>query len=354
MHRDKALKPGTTLETGKFSVRLNELLTNDSQGFLYRGTATTHAKGKEKPRASEVVVREHFMSYCSERGDDGITVVTPEDIAPTVNGCLEHFRQASMMRGKIAEGHPAIINVLDSFDANNTYYYMVEFLDGPTLEEYVNANGPLTLDKTREILCPIFSAVSHFHADHTLHTDIHPRHIRFTSHAGQSKPVLFSLYTSIHFDESGHKLWSVQNTNCRSGYAPPEQYTDIDHFLPQIDIYALAATMVFVMTGKHLPDSRTINEEIVRTNLPLALPEVYASALIHALSPDYGERTVSITGFFDELQLSYDVDQRAHRPTDEHEIASADEPGYGRQIKTMTAITVLAIIATIIVLIGLF
>ena len=112
--------------------------------------------------------------------------------------------------------------------------------------------------------------------------------------------------------------------------------------------------MVFVMTGKHLPDSRTINEEIVRTNLPPALPEVYASALIHALSPDYGERTVSITGFFDELQLSYDVDQRAHRPTDEHERAPADEPGHGRQIKTMTAITVLAIIATIIVLIGLF
>ena len=354
MHSEKALRTGTILDSGKYIIRINELLTNDSQGFLYRGSATARPNGKTQPKTFEVVVREHFMSYCSERCADGKTVETPEDTAPTVKGCLEHFKMASCLRRKIADGHPSIINVLDSFDANNTCYYVVEHLEGETFEEYINRRGPLTLDETREMLGPIFKAAAHFHKDHTLHTDIHPRHIRFTKHAGKDRPVLFSLYSSIHFDESGHKLWSVQNTNCRTGYAPPEQYVDIDHFLPQIDIYALAATMVFALTGKHLPDSRTIDEETVRQILPPTLPEVYASAIIHALSPDFGDRTVSISGFFEELQLSYDVEQRAQRTTDGPEHQDNDEGRTGNRMKVMTLVAILAVIVTIVAIISIF
>lgn len=351
MDKTKALPIGTLLDGGKYPLRITTLLSADSQGFLYRARATVETDDADK--VMETVVREHFMSYCSDRDRDGKTVVTPDEIRPTVEGCLNDFTMVSDLRRNVADGHPGIINVIDCFAQNNTYYYVVERLDGPTLEEYVEANGPLSLEETRRVMGPIFRAASHMHRLHAIHTDIHPRHIRFTSHGDVSKPVLFSLYSSIHFDDAGHRLCNVHNVNCRKGYAPPEQYVEIDHFLPQIDIYALGATMVYALTGKHLPDSRKLNDTLIREALPDGLPEVYASALAHALTPDIAERTLSITGFFDELKLTYGVEQRAPRPTRQKEARSNNE-GSGRRMKVMAGVTAAAIIALIIAIIALF
>lgn len=351
MYKKKALTPGSIVRGGRYEITINSLLAADSQGFLYRATGRQVTQ-QGKVRMVEVVMREHFMAFCSERGEDG-SVITPDDIAPTVDGCLANFREASDLRADIASKHPSIINVLDQFTANNTYYYIVEYLSGPTLEEYVTENGPLTIEQAQVMLGPIFRGAAQFHLHHALHTDIHPGHIRFTTHAGVSKPVLFSLYNTIHFNDDGQRLWSMQNTNCREGYAPPEQYVEIEHFIPSTDLFALASTLVFAITGRHLPDSRTIDEDIIRNTLPPTLPETYAAAIIHALNPDYAERTLSISGFFDELQFTYDVDQRAPRPTEETETDETTEgvlKPEGRRMKLMALLSLLVAIGTIIVL----
>ena len=89
--------------------------------------------------------------------------------------------------------------------------------------------------------------------------------------------------------------------NCEEGYAPPEQYGHIDHFYPQTDVYAVAATLVYALSGKSLPDSRTITEQAIRDTLPPALPESLMQALISALDPDLNRRTASISKFRDDL-----------------------------------------------------
>ncbi|MCM1162699.1 MAG: hypothetical protein NC339_00355 [Muribaculaceae bacterium] len=352
MHKEKALPIGSILKGGKYEVTITELLTADSQGFLYIGEIKDNKSCKGSGNNTKVVVREHFMTFCSERAADGCTVETPEDIAPTVEGCLENFKLASELRREVAFNYPTIIDVLDCFAYNNTYYYLVEYLNGATFEEYINQNGPITLDEARVLLRPIFRAAAHFHVKRALHSDIHPRHIRFTTHHGVTEPVLFSLYTSIHFNEDGRRLWSIQNTNCREGYAPPEQYFEIENFLPQIDVYALAATLVFALSGKHLPDSRTISEEIIRETLPKTLAETYVSALIHALSPDYTTRTVSVTGFFDKMKLTYDIRQQQLRHHSAEPTPDLPAPrNDGLRMKLMAVGAILAAVAAILALI---
>lgn len=317
----KSLKPGKVLDEGKYTITIMNLLGADSQGFSYRATATTK---ESRPRTRDIVVREFFMTFCSDRGDDGKTVVTGEDILPTVMKCKEQFREASKERMRISGHNPALINVLDTFEANDTCYYVVEWLEGQTLEEYVNEHGPLTLDETRHILGPIYRAAAHMHTSHALHTDIYPGHVRFTRHSGENKPVLFSLYSTIHFDDEGNPKWYLQNTKCRPGYAPPEQYREISHFLPQADVYSLAATTVFCLTGNHLPDSRELSDDKLRDYMPPTLPETYTSALLHALSHDFTERTESVTGVFDDMKLTYSVNQRAQRSEMRHEEEEED------------------------------
>ncbi|MCM1521215.1 MAG: protein kinase [Muribaculaceae bacterium] len=346
MHKKKALPSGTRIIGGKSPILITELLSSDSQGFLYKGHIQPDEKGESNGK--DVVVREHFMVYCSDRGPDGMTVVTPEDIEPTVESCLENFKEASELRREISTTHAAIIDVIDVFGANNTYYYVVEYLNGPTLEEYIEKNGPLTLDEVRRVLGPIIRGLVHFHMHSALHTDVHPRHIRFTSDSGLSKTVLFSLYTSIHFDEEGRRLWSVQNINCREGYAPPEQYSEIENFLPQVDIYALAATIVYALTGKHLPDSRTLDENILRDFLPPAMPEVYVSALTHALSPDYTTRTVSVRSLFDEMNPTFDIRQREAQDIFRSKGPELNKKNDGKRVGIKVITVILAIIAAII------
>lgn len=296
----KALLKGTVIKGAKQTYQVESVLQADGQGYTYLTTTPVIRNGK--PAEIKTVVREHMMMRCSSRGDDGITVITPEDIAPTVESCLESFIFASLEREKISRACPWVINVIENFEANGTYYYAVEYIDGESLEEYVeHMGGRLTWEQTHAILSPIFEAVRTIHRFHALHTSIHPGHVRLATRGDSKVPVLFSLYSSLHFSDTGLQRWTFPLMRCAEGYAPPEQYFEIDHFAPQIDIYALASMMVYVLSGKRLPDSRKVTEEEIRRILPPELPDQIVLALLNALDPDMSKRTATVTKFREDL-----------------------------------------------------
>ncbi len=300
MVSEKSLAPGTVIKGVKHSYRVVGVLRSDGQGFTYKTVVSVCRSGSvvEVP----VVVREQMMVRCSSRGADGMTVITPDDIAPTVNSCLEAFIRACRERINLSRGCPWIINVIETFHANNTYYYVVEYLDGDTLEEYVrDMGGRLTFEQTRKVLSPIFDAVIALHNHRAVHADIHPRHVRFVKREREKIPVLFSLYATMHFSDRGVMRWALPPMTCEEGFAPPEQYNAIDHFCPQIDIYALASMVVFCLSGNILPDSRKLTEEMVRETLPPTIPETIVSALLNALHPDQSVRTLTVPKFREEL-----------------------------------------------------
>lgn len=313
MMPEKSLTPGTVIRGEKYTYKVVSLLRSDGLGYTYK-TAVKVGTGSHV-REVFMVVREHMMARCSCRGADGMTVETPDDIAPTVSGCVEAFARASRERAKVTAGSPWLIRVIETFAANNTYYYVVEYLDGQTLREYVESHGGhLSVEEARKILSPIFDAVRTLHHRHVMHTDIHPGHIKLIRSGKELTPVLFSLYSTLHFSDDGLREWILPAMNCEEGYAPPEQYGAIDHFYPQTDVYAMAATLVYALSGRSLPDSRTITEETIRDTLPPALPETLAQAIINALDPDVKQRTSSISNFREELREffrnMYDVTTR--------------------------------------------
>lgn len=313
MKKDLSLTPHTIVRSGKNEYCILSCIRRDGMGYTY----IAEPVNKHKGLPNKVVIREHFMPHCSERGTDGITVVTPEEIAPTVENCRSIFEKCSRVRFEISSISPSVISVIDIFNANNTFYYVVEFLDGITFEEYVKQKGPLSWEETRELLSPIFDAVKIMHSRRSIHTEIQPRHIRFVHHKGEYIPVLFSLYASLHFNEEERQMWALPIMTCETGFAPPEQYGNIENFTPQTDIYALAATIVFALSGKKLPDSRVVTEKIIRATLPPALPENTVQALIHALHPDIAQRTASVSAFRDELREFYGG-RRREIDDDEH------------------------------------
>lgn len=154
MMPEKALTPGTVIRGEKHTYKVVSLLRSDGQGYTYK-TVVKIGTGSHV-REVFMVVREHMMARCSCRGADGMTVETPDDIAPTVAGCVEAFARASRERAKVTADSPWLIRVIETFAANNTYYYVVEYLDGQTLREYVESHGGyLSVEEARQVLSPI-------------------------------------------------------------------------------------------------------------------------------------------------------------------------------------------------------
>ncbi len=340
----RALKKGCILKSEKHTYQICDLLRVDGMGFTYKATVV---KRDDNNGPEYVVIREHFMPHCSSRGADDMSVETPEEIAPTVQSCLASFQKSSHDRMQVSKACPSIIDVYEVFPANNTYYYVVEFLDGPTLEEYVKEKGSLTYQEAKEVLSPIFQAVRTMHSYYLIHNTIHPRHIRFLNQNGKNYPVLFSLYSTIGFDEQGMRQWNLPVMSCEDGFAPPELYQSMDHFSPTIDIYSLAATVVFSLSGRSLPPAPEVTEEIIRATLPPETPENRVQALINALNPDPSQRTQSITIFREELSGFYNKNQRKTRLEIEEEQQSEDWKEILKQYQYPIALIIAAILAVI-------
>ncbi|MCI9285939.1 MAG: hypothetical protein HFJ91_09195, partial [Muribaculaceae bacterium] len=123
MIQDYSISSGTLLKGGRQPYGILSCLRRDGMGYTYRAEAI-RPNGSTIP----VIIREQFMPMCSTRADDGVTVVTPEDVAPTVDTFLKAFIKASEERRKVSLMCPSIIRILDTFHANGTYYYVVEYL----------------------------------------------------------------------------------------------------------------------------------------------------------------------------------------------------------------------------------
>lgn len=70
--------------------------------------------------------------------------------------------------------HPNIVRFYGFFEEANDLYLIMEYLDGGTLFDYLNTDGPLTLRDTVDYLRDIIEALSYMHEKSIAHRDIKP------------------------------------------------------------------------------------------------------------------------------------------------------------------------------------
>ena len=140
--------------------------------------------------------------------------------------------------------HANIVNVYDYFEANNTAYIVMEYMDGISLKDYLKKmGGKVSPAAALEIIRPVMEALKAIHAEGVVHRDISPDNI-FILKNGQVKVLDFGAARLSVGDEE--KTLSVV---LKPGYAPPEQYRSKSRQGPFTDIYALGATLYRMLTG---------------------------------------------------------------------------------------------------------
>lgn len=264
-----SLRPGTILK-GEQIYRIESVLGAGGFGITY--LAQTSVMFGNIPVNVRVAVKEHFVGDYCERQHDGATVVCvgTQKVRDMVERSLKDFLSEARRLSAVSAKHPNIVKVNEIIEANGTAYYVMEYLSGKSLWDYIRERGSLTEEETRGLMLPIVDASAYLHASSMTHLDIKPQNIMLTDGNGTRKPVLIDFGLSKHYTPDGSPTSTVNTLACSDGYSPIEQYSGITTFSPTADVYALGATILTCLTGR-IPT--------VSTNWPLGEPARTISAL---------------------------------------------------------------------------
>jgi serine/threonine protein kinase len=189
----------------------------------------------------EVCIKELFVSGNSTRGAN-MTVQSQGNADFSFSDFVDRFLQEARQLARFQ--HPNIVRVIDIFQDNNTAYTVMEFVNGETLKERVQRTGALEEKEAMLLIKQLLDAVEVIHAKGMLHRDIKPENILISP---EGRVVLIDFGSAREFAEG---KTSHQTAMITPGYAPPEQYSERAKRGPFTDIYALGATMYYLLTGE--------------------------------------------------------------------------------------------------------
>lgn len=253
------LPNGHILQSPHYTYRIESVLGCGGFGITY--LATANIKVGNVSLKGKFAIKEHFVSSDCEREPDTSRVVYSNPAKERVENSKKDFISEAKRLHKVGVNHPNIVKVNEVFEANNTAYYVMEYLEGESLRSYVNKNGVMKEENISSIINPIIEAVQYLHGNRMTHLDIKPDNIMLShDENGNSRPVLIDFGLSKHYDKNGKPTSTINTLGCSDGYAPVEQYAGITTFSPSADIYALGATMWFCLTGMNPKRSSDLNE----------------------------------------------------------------------------------------------
>lgn len=296
------LPAGTTLTSlnGR-RYRITATLGQGGFGITYKATTTVQVKNIRAE--ATCAIKELFIADDCERSSDSgdTTVRTSGGASRRMAAALKDFMAEARRLGSIAGRNPNIVNVNEVFEANGTAYYVMEFLDGSSLRDYVNRHGALSESDALRLMIPIIRAVEFLHSERITHLDIKPGNIMLDTSDGAMRPVLIDFGQSKHYGADGSVTCTVSAAGFSDGYAPIEQYAGIAGFSPTADIYALAATLLFCLTGVKPPRSAEISAAYIEKALPKTVTQQTRSAIIKAMSLDPANRQQSAQQLLSDL-----------------------------------------------------
>ena len=281
-----ALHPGSILN-GKYIV--GRVIGQGGFGITYIA--------KDYQTGERVAIKEYLPSEFAGRSGNSVQAFSKDQKENFEYGKEQFLSEAKTLAAFNGDEH--IVRIFSFFEENNTAYFAMEYVDGLALDKYMaQQGGRLTVAEANRLLLPLMESLNKVHAKGIVHRDIAPDNIIVTKD-GSVKLIDFGAARY----STGEKSRSL-DVILKHGFAPPEQYMRRGRQGPFTDVYALAATYYYAITGKLLPDSveRTFEDTIMlpRT-LGVKISRKQEDALLKALEVNAANRYQNMGEFHHEM-----------------------------------------------------
>lgn len=185
-------------------------------------------------------------------------------------------------------GNKNIVRVHTYFEENETAYFVMDYVEGTSFQSYIKEHGgKVSWQEAEKIILPVMDALAAVHSKGIIHRDVTPDNIFITAD-GTVKLLDFGAARYSLGDRS-----RSLDVVLKHGFAPKEQYTRHGRQGAYTDVYTLAASFYFAITGRKPPDSIDRMEEdnlIPPSSLGIDVPYELEDAILKGLAVSAGDR----------------------------------------------------------------
>ena len=206
--------------------------------------------------------------------------------------------------------HPNVVRALDAGEFAGQHFLAMDYVNGETLAEVVEREGPLPVSKCCHMVAQAASGLQHIHESGLVHRDIKPSNLMWcpsleeTTGPGQLKILDLGL-ALLSDDGADSDLTSHDQVMGTYDYIAPEQARRSHDVDIRADIYSLGCTFYFLLTGQPPFSNASIAEKLVAHQLesPTSITE---------LRPDVPAEVAAVV----DRMMAKSVDDRFCSPTE--------------------------------------
>jgi serine/threonine-protein kinase len=215
---------------------------------------------------------------------------------------IKRFEREAKIAAKLS--HNNVVNAIDAGEAGGRFFFVMEYIEGPTIKDYLDKNKVFEEKEAIRIVMAVAEALKHANHRGLIHRDIKPENVILTKDGGVK---LADLGLARLTDD---EKWGLSEAGMAIGtpyYISPEQVrgqTDIDI---RADIYSLGATLYHMVTGR-VPYSGDNPSEVMRKHVDTG---------VQLVPPDHlNTKLSSGLGMVVETMLSKNREYRYANPDD--------------------------------------
>lgn len=253
-----------------------------------------------------VAIKEYFPSHLAGRSSTrslfAHSATTQEHFEYGKQRFLEEARTVAMFND-----NPHIVDIYSFFEENKTAYFVMKYLDGAPLDKHIQSCGcGMSVQEAKDLLLPLMKAVAEVHRRGIVHRDIAPDNIILLPD-GKACLIDFGAAKN-HVGEKSKSMEMV----VKEGFSPVEQYTNGEKKGPETDIYAMAASFYYAVSGRVPQESvqRMVNDQLPKlSELGVDIAPADESALMKALAVKAQDRYTSMDDFARDLGYAPPIPQ---------------------------------------------
>jgi serine/threonine-protein kinase len=174
---------------------------------------------------------------------------------------IKRFEREAKIAAKLS--HNNVVNAIDAGEVNGHYYFVMEYVEGPTIKDFLDQNRTFEEREALRIVLAIAEALKHANHRGLIHRDIKPENVILTRD-GNVKLADLGL-ARLTDDEK----WGLSEAGMAIGtpyYISPEQVRGQTNVDIRADIYSLGATLYHMVTGR-VPYGGDTPNEVMRKHI---------------------------------------------------------------------------------------